>query len=470
MQRDEIDGVTVVWHPAPGQLSATLTFGCGLRDEDVDRIGLTHLVQLLVADVIGVSMDTMASTIDSNFAVAGPPESVAQRLTAVCETLADLPLDALDDVAASADPGDRFLDLDIDDATRDPWGSLLAHRLGPAGLGLARWAPVAYEQFTESEVRAHAARGFTTGNAVLALSGPPPDGLRLPLPRGPRTSPAPSVHPVVTTPSWYADQAVAPGMALTATPGPEALAVVSLLDARVSSALQAHGLDYWQTCWYSPVDASRVEIGLSLHAVKGRRKADPAYAAATLWRELRRLARGDLTADDLRSIADGRARYDDLERAAKATLFDVTDEPTSDQLRAVASLSPAAVATAAVAWLRSTTVVVPAGVTADLDGLTEQRCPTSEVVPSGDVLRPSRWRRWRGADDRLVVAPDGFHHVAADGRVHSFPQTDAMLIERGDELLLGNTRHGCVVDVSEYAGVERLADHLPVRRRRKAAD
>ncbi|NUR52020.1 MAG: hypothetical protein HOV71_28170 [Hamadaea sp.] len=470
MQRDEIDGVTVVWHPAPGQLSATLTFGCGLRDEDVDRIGLTHLVQLLVTDAVGVPVDSMASTIDSHFAVAGPPESVAQRLTAVCEALTKLPLDALDDVATSADPGDRFLDLDIDDGTRDPWGSLLAHRLGPAGLGLVRWAPVAYQQFSKDEIRAHVARGFTAGNAVLALSGPPPDGLRLPLPSGPRTSVTPSALPAVTTPSWYADEVVAPGMALTATPGPEALAVVSLLDARVSSALRAHGLDYWQTCWYSPVDANRVEIGLSLHAVKGRRKADSAYAAATLWRELRRLARGDLTADDLRPIADGRARYDDLERTAKAALFDVTDEPTSDQLAAIATLSPTAVATAAVGWLRSATVVVPPGVAAELDGLTETRCPTSEVVPSGEVMRPSRWRRWRGDDDRLVVAPDGFHVVSADGRVHSFPLADTMVIERGEELLLGNLRHGCVVDVSAYAGAELLGDLLPARRRRRAAD
>ncbi|NUR70540.1 MAG: hypothetical protein HOU81_06950 [Hamadaea sp.] len=469
MQRDEIDGVTVVWHPAAGQLSATLTFGCGLRDEDVDRIGLTHLVQLLVRDTVGVPVDSMTSMVDSHFSTAGPPESVVQRLAAICAALAAPPFDTLAEVAASADPGDRFLDLDIEDSTRDPWGSLLAHRLGPAGLGLARWAPVAYQEFTKDEIRAHVARGFAAGNAVLALSGPPPEGLRLPLPAGPRTATASSL-PIVTTPSWYADQAVAPGMALSAAPGPEALAVVSLLDSRVSSALQAHGLDYWQSCWYSPVDASRVEIGLSLHAVKGRRKADPAYAAAALWRELRRLARGDLTVEDLRPIADGR-NYDDLERSAKAALLGVSDEPTSDQLREAAELSPAAVATAAVGWLRSATIVVPTGVTAELDGLTEIRCPRSAVVPSGDVLRPSRWRRWRnGADERLVLAPDGCHVVAADGGVHSFPVADAILIERGDELLLGNTRHGCVIDISEYAGADRIGDLLPARRRRRAAD
>lgn len=44
MWRGEIDGVTVLREDLPGVPAATLTFGCGARDEALDTTGLTHLV------------------------------------------------------------------------------------------------------------------------------------------------------------------------------------------------------------------------------------------------------------------------------------------------------------------------------------------------------------------------------------------------------------------------------------------
>ncbi|MER7471621.1 hypothetical protein [Micromonospora sp. NPDC000018] len=79
-----------------------------------------------------------------------------------------MPLDRLARTAAHADPGSRIVGLgvDIEDASRDPWGSLMARRLGPSGPGLLRWPAVDYPRFTVEEVRAHVARYFTAGNAV----------------------------------------------------------------------------------------------------------------------------------------------------------------------------------------------------------------------------------------------------------------------------------------------------------------
>jgi len=481
MQRDEIDAVTVIWQPAGDSLTATLDFACGQRDENLDQIGLTHLAQVAVLDSIGAEIDTMTSTIDTSFTMTGTGEQVTATLAELCRALAEPSLDTLAAVAQEADPGDRFLDLDIYDSVRDPWGSLLARRLGASGLGLARWPTVTYTDFTADEVRAYIDRHFTAGNAVLSLTGPPPAGLRLPLPQGPRSTPRTPIVALPSTPSWYADEVVAPGIAVTAVAGPEALAVQLLLRNRIKSALDARGLDFWTTSWHTPVDAGRVEIGLSLHFSKPR-PSDHAYAAATLWRELRRLAKGELTAEDLTAAAglptqNSPGPVDQLNREAKAVLFDVSDEPTLDQLRAVAGVSRAVVATAAVTWLRSATVVVPNGVEVELDGMTEISCPHGPVAPSGEVLRPSRWQRLRGHDERLILAADGFHLVAEDGTVHSFPIADALVIERTPamggkaELLLGNVRHGCLVDVTAFGlDASSLGDRLPPRRYRRAAD
>lgn len=63
-------------------------------------------------------------------------------------------------------------------------GEALTLRYGLAGPGLASAEPVFVERILPGEVAEYASRYFTRGNAVLVLSGPPPEGLRLPLPEG----------------------------------------------------------------------------------------------------------------------------------------------------------------------------------------------------------------------------------------------------------------------------------------------
>ncbi|MEU8001005.1 hypothetical protein AB0B66_07575 [Catellatospora sp. NPDC049111] len=498
MRREEIDTVRVLWQEMPGDFTATLAFAVGARDEDVDQLGITHLVTRHLLVSLLAEPDETAGLLETSFTLSGEPTRVAEDLTDLASLVANPDLGGLVLTAQQLDAADRAieLDLDVDDAVRDPWVSLLARRLGPTGPGLLRWPAVDAHRFTADEVRAHLARWFTAGNAVLTCTGPPPAGLRLPLPAGPRAAHTTSPEGSPSGPAWYADEVVAPGVAVTATAGPQAFLLLRVLGTRVDALLERAGVKAWSTEWSTPVGGDRLELGLSLHLRGRNRQRDSAVAARVLWQELLRLAAEEPAPAELAAVVtrytrppaeDPRLRAG-LERlgvlaaaeqahaqapladAGHRELFAVYDEFGEAEAAAAARLGPADVRAAAASWLSSALLVVPVGVDIALDGMTRTGCPAGSFTPQGELLRPSLARRLRGAKDGLVLGDDACHLVAADGTVHSFPMRDVMLVQRRGETLLGNIRHGCLVDVSGFTGVDKLVTRVPARRHRIAHD
>ncbi|GAA1644097.1 hypothetical protein ACFQY4_26800 [Catellatospora bangladeshensis] len=466
MHRGELDGVTVSWQDVSEDVHASLVFGVGTRDEGVDRIGLNHLVQLLVLDEISTEADQHTSFVDTAFTASGTPDEVAAHLAECCAALADLPLDRLDEIAAQADPGDLAvsLGLELADSCRDPWGSLLARRLGAAGAGVARWPAVPYAAFTTTEIREHVARFFHAGNAALGLSRAPWPGLEMALPPGQR--PDNDAVAARAGGGWYHDEVVAPGIAVTAAAGPLAMLVLGVLRMRVNDALDDAGFDCWTSEWSTPVSASTLEIGLGLHYSGNGRTRDSALATAILWEQLGAIATVPPSQEELDEAIDYAAGEDvigQLPIEAKASLLSPSDEFGADDVAAARTLTPYDVRSAAASWLGSALVVVPTGTAADLPGLPAIGCPAGTFVPPGKVIKPSLWRKLRRADEHLVLADDAIYHVR-DRAVHSIPFADAILVEHGAEVLLGNVRHGCLTDVTAFAPAKTIGVHLPDRR------
>ncbi|MDI1462809.1 hypothetical protein QEZ54_17675 [Catellatospora sp. KI3] len=493
----EVDGVPVTWQDHAGDVQASLVFGAGVRDEGVDGLGLNHLVQLLVLESVSTEADQQTGVVDTAFTASGSPAEVAEHLTECCAALAELARDRIDDlagVAAQADASDRVisLDLELSDPCRDPWASLLARRLGAAGAGVLRWPPVDYTDFTADEVRAHVAGYFTGGNAALALTRAPWPGLRLPLPSGERPVRADLV-PVRPGSGWYEDEVAGPGLAVTAAAGPAAHLVFALLHRRVNQALEEAGLDCVATPWLTPVGTATALLGLGVQ-FSGKRGRDTALAARILWEQLRSLAEapvpqadldwavswhagdGAELPEELRRILDRQGvteslraamRLEPVAGAARAGLLGVCDSASPAELAAAAELTPAELRAAVASWLHTALVVVPVGSGVQLDGLARFDCPLSSYVPEGRMLRPSLLRKFGRGEERLVLAPDGIHHVRGDGSVHSFPTNDAMVVEQGKQVYLGNVRHGCLVDVGRLADAVTLAEVLPPRRLRR---
>lgn len=165
MNQTSVDGVTTIWEQGPAPLTGALIFGVGARHETFRKTHLDHNAT--------VDMDT------TTFHATGRPEEVTDFLARVCRALTDLPLDRVEREAGV---------LDAEEGTSEHpalcWA--LGLRYGLTGPGLLNTSGPGAGRLTETQVRDFVATHFVRDNAVLVLTGPPPEGLSIPLPAGPR--------------------------------------------------------------------------------------------------------------------------------------------------------------------------------------------------------------------------------------------------------------------------------------------
>jgi hypothetical protein len=184
LRTTEVAGVPVLWMPGGGKLRASLWFRAGVADETLPTRGWLQLLAHLAAPAKG-----QISLLHTRFDIEGEPDEVAASLRALCQWLAtpDLSnlepaIEALHDESASEDP-------------RTVVGNHLRWRYGARGPGLAGLHEFGCHTAAAERLHELAGWAFARGNAALALSGPPPAGLELPLRPGPRVPTAPA-HPM----------------------------------------------------------------------------------------------------------------------------------------------------------------------------------------------------------------------------------------------------------------------------------
>ncbi|MEV7524531.1 hypothetical protein [Streptomyces sp. NPDC091371] len=339
MQRSTVDGVTLLSSSTPGTLTAMLAFGCGIRDETAPTMGVTRLIEALVMNETGPRLHQYGSTVhaeETRFHAAGTPEAVADFLHTVCRTLSDLPLHRTEHTA-------RLLGIDGALIPEHQAVAPLGARFGPHSYGLAlHHNGDMYTRLTPDTVHAHAATHFTRGNAVLALDGPIPQGLTLPLPEGP--------PPQRTTPrtragrSWQHRPVDTVSLLLTsgASSAPAITALMTLRRRVERTARDRLGISNSVTGHYFIRDRLTQDRVLLLDTVEGHAEE----AAETLWSETRRLTREGPDQTELDAFtAQVRAEHDyiaghwnSLERAVAAELFGtpyLDDRTLLERLQAV---------------------------------------------------------------------------------------------------------------------------------------
>jgi hypothetical protein len=182
VQQIEIDGVTTLWEQGPEPLTGALVFGVGARHETFRTAQVTHLVEHLVMSTLPKShLDHNASVdIDTTvFHATGRPAEVVDFLSRVCRALAELPYDHMAREAGVLDAEDS-----VPAHPALCWS--LGIRYGLTGPGLLNASGPGARRLEDRDVREFVAQHFVRDNAVLILSGPPPEGLTLRLPEGPR--------------------------------------------------------------------------------------------------------------------------------------------------------------------------------------------------------------------------------------------------------------------------------------------
>ncbi|GAA1575683.1 MULTISPECIES: hypothetical protein [Kribbella] len=200
LRETEVDGVPVYWVPGERRMRGSLWFRAGVADEALPRHGWLHLLEHLALhgrDSIRAPINGSVSMLHTTFDVEGEPNDVAEFLQRLCGWLSAPDFSDLEH--------ERRV-LRAESATRRP-GQVDLHmlwRYGAQGPGLVAYDEYGLHTAEPDRLRALAAEAFARGNAVLALTGPPPAGLRLPLNDGARWLARPAVPCEQPLPAGFA--------------------------------------------------------------------------------------------------------------------------------------------------------------------------------------------------------------------------------------------------------------------------
>lgn len=191
--QDEIDGVRVLWQQLEGPFRAQLLFGVGQAHEPMPWHGITHLCEHLVLSGSSQAPHPYNGTtgvVTTSFVAAGEVGDVVSHLGTVCRNLQQVPTERLEHER-------QVLRAEAAQRPGTPGDELSLWRWGPVGFGVTAYEELALRWVGAEQLHAWSTR-FSADNAVLWLSQPPPEGLRLPLaPQG--TKPEP---PALVSPGW----------------------------------------------------------------------------------------------------------------------------------------------------------------------------------------------------------------------------------------------------------------------------
>ena len=179
----EIDGVRTLWTNAPRPFTAALMFRVGFFDEALRTRGITHLVEHLALAPLRETEVSFNGTVEgfkTTLVAQGHPGAVGEFLAAACRSLGDLPTDRLD-VERDVLKRESASKMSFTYMTK-----ICAAYFGSRGPGLMHYPELGLSWLGPDELEAWSARYFNKSNAVLALTGPPPDDWELPLPEGER--------------------------------------------------------------------------------------------------------------------------------------------------------------------------------------------------------------------------------------------------------------------------------------------
>lgn len=420
IERTEVAGITTFWAPVEGPFTAALKFRVGAADETLPTRGITHLVEHLALFASSSRSDEANGFVDFErcvFYARGERDEVLDWLRRCAEALTDLPLERL--------ATERRI-LRTEEAGRHNAGvvaRLLDLRFGADAFGLANYRELGLRWLGEDEVAAWARERFTRGNAVLWMSGEPPDGLELSLPDGDRLPP-PRVEPIPGADGHHFQASGTGGLAFAglAERSTALNAAMAIAYERLYRRLRRElGLVYDPWSGYDVLGPRHA------HVMMGAECPDEkaSLVADEVWRIISDLAESGVTAEE---IAQHRRRFRqiDAEPGAVAAELDhaarqhlVGEEPVDRAKldREIGELSPEDAAAAVARAFEHALLVVPANVTT-VAGF--EPMPFDWPAPvDGEVFEDDPERGGVGSELR----------IGARGLTVSGPRTETMTIE-----------------------------------------
>lgn len=416
MKRTEVDGIPTFWADTPpGRYVAMLQFRVGRADEPAPWGGITHLVEhLALAPLTQQRYDHngVVEGVRTIFLSVGDPEDAVDFFAKLSDSFAALDLDRL--------LMERRILLREAEQSGGPGvgGALRALRFGLLGQGALGLGEFGLGWLGPEAVRQWAAERFTRGNAALVLSGPPPAGLRIRLPDGPRqATPTPRSLGDVAWPAHLTWDGPGVTLSMLMPRLPESNMLMNVAQRRARQSLRfEQGLVYDVMPDYEPLD------GNTAHVVVGADvpDSDLVPVSRALVEVLDRLAADGPTPDELALEVDGfRRQFNDrdaqigfLDVAAADHLYGGHEREPDEILANRERVTP----DQAAATLRSSleSLLLLAG-GPPYDGRFSPYPPGSPSAVDGREYKPAGFHLpGRGPRERLVAGPDGVS-VKVDG-------------------------------------------------------
>ena len=256
----KVDEVTTVWTEAPAPIRAGLYFRTGRVDETLATSGQTHLIEHMSLSAVSdyqPQHNGLVGGVFTGFFTLGGPHEVSNFLARVCDALGSLPGDRLDEEK-------QILAAESAARQYDSRTNMLTWRYGASGYGLIGLPELGLQKVTLEQLRNYAAQRFTSENAILWLSGPLPDDLRLGLPHGTKL-PIPPITPIPRAlPGWFGDDRCG-GIAVGATV-PRIFAATIFCEIASKRLLKRLRLDqaisYAPSVFYEPLNADTAHLVL----------------------------------------------------------------------------------------------------------------------------------------------------------------------------------------------------------------
>lgn len=240
MNTTMLDGVTVLTRDCAGPLRAALVFAAGVGHGSYRTLEVPHLVELCIMGSlpsVGHATEGRTNPDRMVFETTGTPEEVRKFLEAVCAAIQDLPLSRMPQAARAIGNQGRHV-------THPMVAGSAFHRYGLRGPGLVGGFGVPPSQNTEEQARRFAEAHLVAGNAVLILTGPIPEGLRLDLRPGARVGIPTVRRPDSLFPSILRSDAPQPFLSIEAVDSLAALRLHRIWFERVAGRLASDlGID-----------------------------------------------------------------------------------------------------------------------------------------------------------------------------------------------------------------------------------
>jgi len=181
LHHDIVDGLSTYWVANGGPFRAVLVFRIGVADETLPTRGICHLVEHLAIEPQPrlYSHNGWCSIDTTGFWAEGDRDEVLGYLSGVARRLQPLPRDRM--VAER-----QILATEGSQRGGSIVTTLLSCRWGAQTYGTASYDEFGLFRLSEDEAQAWADRYFVADNAVLFITGEPPEGFSLELPRGER--------------------------------------------------------------------------------------------------------------------------------------------------------------------------------------------------------------------------------------------------------------------------------------------